>query len=256
MKRFLTILFIAALGSLSVLHAQTVKVSPIEKLTYMGYYNLGFIWIKAGKVEFIQHPSEKYPNSQFVMATGETLPTWDNFFRLRDTLYSHFDNETCLPYEFSRKAHEGSYNKTFDYFFDYKDSTIYGHINRIGAWTRKDTIKMVPDLYDMISVAWLSRGIDFSVYNKGDKIPIKILLDSEINELYIRYLGKDKIKLANEKIECHIFAPLLVAGEVFTGGENMKIWVSADEKRIPILVESKIIVGSVKGVLVPQKSKY
>lgn len=51
-------------------------------------------------------------------------------------------------------------------------------------------------------------------------------------------------------------SPLLVAGDVFKGGENMKVWVSDDEYRIPVMVEAKIIVGSVKGILDEANSKF
>lgn len=255
-RSIITILMLLAILLPGVARAQHTPVPPIEKLVYMGYYNWGFIWIKAGRVEFTQQPSDKYPDAQFLQAVGHTTSTWDEIFMLRDTLYSHFDNTTFKPYEFSRKAHEGKYHKTFDYTFDYADSVIYGDINRIGRWQKNDTTKMEANLYDMLSIAWYARGLDYSNYKEGDKIPIKIFLDSEVCDLYIRYLGKDKFKLAGTKHECYVFAPLLVAGEVFKGGENMKVWVTADEKRIPLLVESKIIVGSVKGILVPQESIY
>ena len=53
-------------------------------------------------------------------------------FTIRDTLISHFDKNTFMPYEFSRKAHEGNYHKTFDYTFHYDDSVVLGDIHRIG----------------------------------------------------------------------------------------------------------------------------
>ena len=40
---------------------------------------------------------------------------------------------------------------------------------------------------------------------------------------------------------------------MFTGGEGMKIWVSKDEERVPLMVEAKILVGSVKGILEVKK---
>ena len=38
--------------------------------------------------------------------------------------------------------------------------------------------------------------------------------------------------------------------------KNMKVWVSDDEYRIPVMVEAKIIVGSVKGILDEANSKF
>lgn len=232
------------------------KVKPLEKLTYTGYYNWGFVWIKAGSVEFTLVSSDKYPNAQRLFAVGSSNPSWDWVFRLRDTLISYHDSLTFMPYEFSRKAHEGNYHKTFDYVWDYGNNVIYSEVERIGKYIRKDTIPLLEGTYDMLSVAWLARNLDFEKYKKNDMIPICILIDEKIYELYVRYLGKDKVKLGKGKRQCHVFSPLLVEGEVFKGGENMKIWVSDDEYRVPVMVEAKILVGSVKGILDEANSIY
>lgn len=225
------------------------KYPPVEELVYTGYYNWGFLWVKAGKVEFSLTPSEKYPNAEQLKAVGSSLPSWDWIFTIRDTLISHYDKDTYIPYEFSRKAHEGNYHKTFDYVFNYQDSVVLGDVHRIGKYRRTDTVKLLPRTFDMLSVAWMTRELDFDKYQKNDLIPIRILIDSRIYDLYIRYLGITKAKIAGKRQECYLFSPLLVEGEVFKGGENMKIWVSKDEYRLPLMVESKILVGSVKGIL-------
>ncbi|MEG0794935.1 MAG: DUF3108 domain-containing protein [Odoribacter sp.] len=247
-------LFIVLLGWEMSLFSQTKHV-PVENLIYTGYYNWGFIWVKAGCVEFSQTKSDKYPNAQKLKAVGYSLPSWDWIFTIRDTLESHYNPKTFLPYEFSRKAHEGKYHKTFDYVFNYNDSMVVGDVHRIGKYRRKDTVPLKSNTFDMLSVAWKARELDFDKYAKNDLIPIRILIDSKIYDLYIRYLGIDKCKVENRKIDCYVFSPLLLEGDVFKGGENMKIWVSKDEYRLPVMVEAKIIVGSVKGVLEWSKSK-
>ena len=42
---------------------------------------------------------------------------------------------------------------------------------------------------------------------------------------------------------------MLVEGTIFKGGEDLFVWVTDDMNKIPILVEAKILVGSVKAVL-------
>lgn len=231
------------------------KYPPVEKLVYTGYYNWGFIWVKAGKVEFTLTPSDKYPNAQKLVAVGSSLPSWDWIFEIRDTLVSYHDADNFKPYEFSRKAHEGKYHKTFDYVFNYPDSLILGDIHRIGKYRKTDTVVIQPNTFDMLSVAWMARNLDFDKYRKDDLLPIRLLIDSKIYDLYIRYLGVDKTKIAGRKKECYVFSPLLVEGEVFKGGEGMKVWVSKDEFRLPLMVEAKILVGSVKAILDWSESK-
>lgn len=233
------------------------KYPPIERLVYDGYYNWGFIWVKAGRVDFSLTKSDKYPNANKLKAVGISLPNWDWIFTVRDTLVSHHDAGTFFPYEFSRKAHEGNYHKTFDYKFHYEDSLVIGDVHRIGKFRRTDTVKLQANTFDMLSVAWWTRELDFDKYKKNDLIPIRLLIDSKIYDLYIRYLGVDKTKAGGGggKRECYVFSPLLVEGEVFRGGEGMKIWVSKDRYRLPLLVEAKILIGSVKAILDLEKSK-
>ena len=253
MKRVIAIIIV--LYTFFPLLAQQ-KLPPIEKLVYTGYYNWGIIWIRAGLVEFTMGKSEKYPEAVLLNAVGYSLPSWDWVFKLRDTLTSEFHSDTFLPYEFSRKAHEGNYHKTFDYSFDYTNQKAYGVINKIGKYIRQDTIELLPETYDMLSVAWMARGLDFDKLKPKDTVPIKILIDSKIYNLYIRYLGVEKIKVGKKKWDSYVFSPLLVEGDVFKGGENMKIWVSKDENRVPLMVEAKILVGSVKGILDLSESKF
>lgn len=250
-----SIVFVLLLGLALPLLAQS-KPMPTEELIFDGYYNWGFIWMKAGRVEFTTGPSEKYKGARKLNAIGYTLPSWEWVFKLRDTLTSHHDPKTFLPYEFSRRAHEGKYHKTFDYYWNNRDTVIYAHTHRLGRKPRQDTLKLKPETFDMLSVAWMSRELDFDKYRKNEMIPVKILIDNKIYDLHVRYLGIDKLKIDKDQVDCYVFSPLLVEGEVFKGGENMKIWVSKDDYRLPLMVEAKILVGSVKGILNRKESKY
>ena len=128
-----------------IVHGDSCTLYPVSytHLVYTGYYNWGFIWVKAGRVDFSLTTSEKYPNAERLKAVGYSLPSWDWIFTIRDTLISHFDKNTFMPYEFSRKAHEGNYHKTFDYTFHYDDSVVLGDIHRIGKFRRTDTVKLL-----------------------------------------------------------------------------------------------------------------
>ena len=242
------IVLIVMLCSGLTLSAQKKEVKPIENLRYTVYYNIIFN-MAAGFIDITVAPSDKYPNAQYLFATGGTGSFLDTFFKVRDTLFSYHDSLTFLPYEFSRKAHEGNYHKTFDYVWNYKEGAIYADIHRIGRYQRRDTIPLQPNTFDILSVAWYARNIDFDACKKNELIPIRVLVDQEIYDLHVRYLGEEKIKVNGKKQECYIFSPLMVPGEVFKDGENMKMWVSKDEYRVPLQMEAKILVGSIKAVL-------
>jgi hypothetical protein len=93
---------------------------------------------------------------------------------------------------------------------------------------------------------YYSRNIDFNKYKPGDKIPFTIFLDNEVYNMYIRYQGKQTVKTRYGKFRAIVFKPLLVKGTLFEGGEKMTVYVSDDANKLPLRIESPLLVGSVK----------
>ncbi len=82
-----------------------------------------------------------------------------------------------------------------------------------------------------------------------------MIVDNELFELHGRYLGKETIKSTDKtKISCLKFSMLLVQGTMFKGGENLTVWVTDDANHVPILVEAKVLVGSVKAIFTQAKN--
>ena len=228
----------------------------IERLVYNGYYNLGFIWIKGGYCTLETTRSDLYPNSNKMTMIAKTGNAGDLVFKLRDTLISHYDKDILKTYKFQRNAHEGSYDKTFDYDFDYEKNVSICNVHKYNKYRAKDTIELVPKFYDMMTLVRFLRTLDYTKLKKGEVIPIKAIIDREIHKLYIRYRGRDTQRVKGVKYRCFLFTPVLLKGSVFRGGEDMKIWISDDENKLPIMVEAKVLVGSLKGELQLSKSIY
>ena len=59
------------------------------------------------------------------------------------------------------------------------------------------------------------------------------------------------------KFRCMKFMPMVITGEVFDNPYPMSLWITDDKNRIPILIKTEVIVGSVKGELFEYKNlKY
>jgi len=222
-----------------------------EKLTYRGYYNLGFIWVAAGEVklevkkeDFLDKPAYK------IEALGRSLTAFDWFFKLRDTISCYVDTTSLKPFYFDRKTHEADYTSRHEYWFDYDKDCVYSQIKKKQIPLKRDTLENNIISSDIVSVAYYTRNLDFSRYKEKEKIPLRILIDNEIHNLYVRYKGIEDVKLKNGEVyECLKFSPMLVEGHLFKGGEDMTIWVSNDKNRVPIMIEAKVLIGSIKGLL-------
>ena len=226
--------------------------APGEAVTYHAYYNWGFVWINAGEVTFSVNDSWwQDEDALHFSAYGSTYKAYDLLFKVRDSFDVWVDPISLQPLEFHRRTNEGSYTAHHHYRFDANERKVIAAISKRGKAYR-DTVFDWPDCsFDLLSMVYQARNIDFSRYQSGDKIPINMIVDGEIHNLYIRYLGKESIKdRSGREFNCLKFSPLLVEGTIFEEGEKMFVWVTDDKNRIPIMVEAKILVGSVKAVFV------
>ncbi len=245
--------------SISNLSAQDYEklnvFGPGEKVTYHAYYNWRFIWINAGEVTFSVNDTLWNNRSAWHLRSyGTTYKAYDLFFKVRDSFDVWVDPNSLKPFEFHRRTHEGSYEAHHHYRFDHENQKIDASISKRGNPYR-DTTFMWPEYsFDLLSMVYQARNIDFTRYSKNAKIPINLIVDGEVYNLYIRYLGRETISTRDgRKFRCLKFSPLLVEGTIFEKGEDMTVWVTDDKSRIPIIVEAKILVGSVKAVFVDAK---
>ena len=222
-----------------------------ETIGYKVAYNWGFIWVNAGQVVFkVRSKKVDGKNAFHFFAYGTSLKKWDWIYRVRDTYESFIDIDALRPLRFRRNTLEGKYSVNNAYEFDYEQGKIYTATENSHKPFSRDTIQLPPCTFDVLSMIYEARNIDYSQYRENDKIPISLIIDGKVYNLYIRYLGKETLKTREkETYKCFKFKPLLVEGSLFLAGENMTVWVTDDQNRIPVLIEAKILVGSVKAYL-------
>lgn len=221
-----------------------------EKLTYKIYYNWNFIWLAAGEVTFQVFDEEKQYHYR---AHGETYDSYEWFFKAKDTYDSWVDKSTLLPTYSERSIHEGSYKIFEKISFNQagQKTTVWRSTTR-GETETKSEHTVQDKVHDILSSLYFLRTLDFATKNKGAEEPFRIFMDKEEFPLRMRYLGKDKgkkIRGLGGHYNTLKFEPQVIVGNVFKDDTKMTVWVSDDQNRIPIIVESPVSVGSVKMIL-------
>ena len=209
-----------------------------EIISYIVYYNVAGLYVNAGNATFATN-LERLSNKPVyhVTGTGETNSKYDWIFKVRDKYESYFDTATLQPYKFIRNVNEGDYKKYENITFNQAANT---------AITQSGVYKVPTCVQDVLSSIYYARSIDFNKYKPGDRIPFNMFMDNEVYNLYIRYIGRETIKTRYGKFRTFKFKPLLLKGTLFEGGEKMTVWVSDDGNKVPVRIESPIVVGSVK----------
>ncbi len=208
-----------------------------EQVTMKVFYSALGAYIGAGEAVFTT-TLERYVGKTVYHAVGEgkTYSVFDNFFKVRDRYESWIDTATLLPYKFLRNVDEGGHKIYNNVTFNQTANT---------AVSTNGVFKITDCIQDVVSAVYYARNINWNKYKPGDKIPFDMFLDDEIYHLYIRYLGKEKVKTRYGKFHAIKFKPLLIKGTIFEGGEKMNAWISDDPNHLLLRVESPISVGKI-----------
>lgn len=209
-----------------------------ESITMHIYYSALGAYVGAGEATFTTNLERMNGRPVYHMVgVGKSFSFFDNFFKVRDRYESYVDTATLLPIKFIRNVDEGGYKIYNNVTFNHQAKT---------AMSTNGVFKISDCIQDVVSAMYYARNIDFAKYKPGDKIPFDIFLDDEVYHIYLRYLGKEKIRTKYGKFRAIKFKPLLIKGTIFQGGEGMNVWVSDDPNHIILRAESPIVVGSVK----------
>ncbi len=248
------VLFIICLSPLSIYSQCDVKNSSFrenEEIVYKAVYNWGIIWVEAGEVVF-KTQNDKFENKDVyhISGVGKSLPRYDWFFTVRDYYDAYISKKDLRPYKYVRNTYERGYKVDNTYLFDYDKKKITTRSKNSNKKLHKDTLNLEPCTFDLMSAIYYVRNIDYEKCKIGEKIPMKLIVDNELIELYIRYLGKEVIKIGDDKkYRCLKFSALLMEGTIFKGGEDVTVWVTDDKNKVPVLINAEILVGTVKAVL-------
>lgn len=218
-----------------------------EELVYKTYYNWKIIWIPAGEVKFrIYDKGDEY----IMEVIGKTYTSYDNFFRVNDFYSARIDKETLLPKTFVRYIEEGEYRKFDSLYFDQQNEKLFSFNGKTKATAINKTFDIDFCTLDLLSVLYTLRNTNVDQYKPGEYLDITMFIDEERYPIKVIYENKENKKIKDlGKYPAIKIKPELVVGNVFKEGDVMKIWVSNDKNKIPLLIESPISFGSVKAVL-------
>jgi hypothetical protein len=189
-------------------------------------------------------------DSWHLKSTGKTYSTYDLFFKVRDYYDSWIDPKTFHTYQFQRYIYEGGYTLVNTLTADLNRKTVISNTKSNNNAVRKDTIKQTSCLFDMLASVYYTRTLDISNMKPETRIGVSVIIDDSVYTIYIRSLGKDVVQNSDGKqYKCIKFTAKMVQGTIFRGDEDVLVWVTDDENRVPVYVEAKILVGSVKAYL-------
>lgn len=183
---------------------------------------------------------------------GKTVSWYDLLFKVREDFQAWFSTDGIVPLKFTRNTREGRYRamNTYNYMWDMPEPVIAADVFTSSSGQRYVQLPLDHCTYDLPALFFMARNMDFDAVAPGVRYPMTFAIDDDVYNVYFILLGRETRKIKGlGTVKTIKFAAKLLAGEVFTGEEDMIIWISDDDNRIPLMFEAPILVGTASGRL-------
>ena len=250
MKRFLLAILLLAAAS----PAAAQLYHPGEQLFYrVSYKAKMFPNTEVGAVEICTYEEQIDGKAKYrVEGIGRTLPTYRWFYNLEDIYRVWIDPEILRPVRFVSDIHEGDYTFESSYSYIWPDSTIHTRWRSRQRPFQEKQMKLTAESMDPISLFFTLRSAEAEDFIVGEPGTLHMVLQDTIKLIRYRYLGRENKKIRNMgrfrtlKFECQLGT---TEGYSFTDGTIFTLWVSDDDNKIPLYIESPVKIGSIQAYI-------
>ena len=165
-----------------------------------------------------------------------SVPSFSWIYRVQDRYVTYIDVATIAPWKFEQHVREGSYSRDFIADFDQRN-----HV----AKTAKGTYPVPEYVHDILSAFYYARTVDYGPLKTGDQVLLSNFYKDTTYDLVVRVLGRQQLEVAAGTFNTVVVEPLVREGGLIKSEGRIVVWLTDDERKIPIRVNTKVVIGSI-----------
>jgi hypothetical protein len=174
-----------------------------------------------------------------LVAKAKSAFPFSTFYPVNDVQTSYFDAVDYLTWKFENQVHEGNYKAhNLESYDQIKHRLVHQH--------NQDAIEEVdiqPFTQDVISCFYYFRLLPVEV---GKTYLIPTSSGGKNYKLIVKVMGREKIKSPAGTFDCFHAKPFIKYGTLFRNKEDIDLWITADDRHIPVLIKSSIVIGNIE----------
>ncbi|MDZ7289732.1 MAG: DUF3108 domain-containing protein [candidate division KSB1 bacterium] len=168
---------------------------------------------------------------------------WSNkffstFFKVEDRVESYTDVDGIFSWWFSKRLREGGFKLDHEVEFDQ-----INHLAIMKQGSKRDTMAVPPFVQDVLSAMYLVRTMNIA---PGDSIFIDNHSDGKLFPLKIVVHRREKINIKAGRFTCLVVEPFLKTPALFQQKGRVVVYLTDDERKIPVMMVSQIYVKAFK----------
>ncbi len=196
-----------------------------------------FRWVHAGEATLELLPTAD-PHQWKIQSLARCNHFFETFYPVRDTVSSLIDARGVYPLRFEKHLHEGSYHADIKAIYNQTTHTLQ---------TQDTVLDIEPFTQDVLSAFYFIRT---QKIDAGDTLDLAAVSGKKKYNLKVLCHGREDVEVPAGKFHTLVVEPVLKGDELFKAKGKLTIWVTDDEAHVPVKMESKIPVGSIKAELI------
>lgn len=229
-------IFVAAMATNSFA-GFPIPFGPGEKLTY----EIHWTFIHAGDAVLEVMPDTEMNGvpARHFKATAKTVPWVDKIYKVRDTMEAWTDMDVTHALRYKKDQNEGTYHKKVDLIFDKEKNQSLRYVRG----ELKHTLDQPVDVFDPMSILFSFRK---NILYKTMKFGANVTDGKKavVGEAFVE--GVETVETPMGDIRAFkVRLDIKHLSGVFKKSKDAElvVWFSADARRIPVKVRSKVKVG-------------
>jgi hypothetical protein len=219
-----------------------------ESVDYDVYFKWGLIMSRAGDATFSYNSDSSVDNaSSCYYMLFKTTRFFDNFFKMRDTLNTYYNDRHELIYSLKCSDEGGYYYVDKLTFTHGKENTKIHSLRYTSSTVNIDTvITTESNITDLLGAVHYLRRLDRKKLKNGDTYPLSVVMGRNLVKMQFVYQNQAVVEIEKMKYDTHYFV-INIYDEAFESSKmSAEVWVGDDDNFLPIKVRSKLKIGSVE----------
>jgi hypothetical protein len=205
-------------------------------------YRVGWGFLFAGNAVISTAPDRERPHLMHVHVTALSNDAISKIFKVRDYLHSVFDIRGMYPLFYEEHIREGKYKANRWTLYDHAYGKAHTHSSKFPS------VLIPPFAQNVVSVLYYLRT---RAFGPGETVTIEMLVDEKTHKVAFVCTGRDTVEIRNSTYKCLVVEPVLVGkGRVFSEKDKVRIYLSDDQFRIPVMFKVKVFFGHLNGELI------
>jgi hypothetical protein len=242
-------ILVCCLCCLQTAAAQAKEPSPAmkygEKVCYDIYFKWGVIMPRAGDAIFLYDKEHSVPKAasrhrlQF-----KTVKFFDNFFKMRDTLDTYYNDRNEPVYSLKCSDEGGYYSVDKLTFTHGNENTRIHSLRHTLSQTKIDTVLTATgDVTDLLGVIYYLRRLDRTKMQGGSTYLLTVAIGRDLVKIQFTYRNQSVVERGGIKYNTRYFV-IDIYDEAFESTKtSAEVWMGDDDNFLPVKVRSKLKIG-------------